>query len=58
MARMLSFYLKIRVNLLVKEDALTHLLDQLLVLSEIYIHTQQLERKNEIILEFHVKLNF
>ena len=58
MARMLSFYLKIRVNLLVKEDALAHLFDQLLVLSEIYIHTQQLERKNEIILEFHVKLNF
>jgi hypothetical protein len=57
MARMLSFYLKIRVNLLVKEDALTHLFDQLLVLSEIYIHTQQLERNNEIILEFHVKLN-
>ena len=55
---MLSFYLKIRVNLLVKEDALAHLLDQLLVLSEIYTHTQQLERKNEIILEFHVKLNF
>ena len=42
---MLSYYLKIRDNLLVKEDALAHQFDQLLVLIEIYIHTQQLERK-------------
>ena len=44
---MLSFYLKIRVNLLVKEDALAHLLDQLLVLSEIYIYTHTTIRKKK-----------
>jgi hypothetical protein len=58
MEKMLSYYLKIRDNLLVKEDALAHLFDQLLVLNEIYAHTTIRKKTNEIILEFHVKLNF
>ena len=46
MARMLSFYLKIRVNLLVKEDALAHLFDQWLVFEwNRYTHTTIRKKK-------------